>query len=274
LPGPEVEGGITILIIGELINASIKSVRSAVVNKDTRFLQELARKQAARGVDYLDVNTATGRGSRQEAEDMAWAVQVIQEAVDIPLAIDTADPRVLKAGLQVHCGRAMVNSLSADPDRLEPFLELAKEYHCLAAVLPTREQIPAQAEERLTICAELLARLVAGGLAAEDIYFDALVLPLCVNGQNPQIALQTLKGIKKLGAQTIAGLSNVSFGMPRRDLLNCVFLVLARQAGLDAVILNPLENNLLPALKAAEALLGYDEYCTSFLRAYRQGKLD
>ena len=263
----------TILIIGELINASIKSVRSAVLNKDPRFLQELAQKQAARGVDYLDVHMATGRGSQQEAEDMAWAVQVIQEAVGLPLAIDTVDPRVLKAGLQIHRGRALVNSISAELGRLEPFLELAKGFRCQVVALPIREQIPATPEERLVVCAELLEKIVTTGLAREDVYFDPLVLPLSVNINHPQITLETLRAIKKMSAKTLLGLSNVSFGLPRRDLLNATFLVLARQAGLDAAILNPLENNLLAAVKAVEALLGADLHCLNFLRAYRQGKL-
>ncbi|MBE0465947.1 MAG: dihydropteroate synthase [Candidatus Desulforudis sp.] len=262
------------LVIGELLNASIKSVREAVLNRDQDFVKDLAVKQVAQGAHYLDVNAATGKEAVQEAGDMEWLVQTIQAVVDVPLAIDTTDRAVLEAGLKVHRGRALLNSVSAEVGRLEPFLELAAAYRCPVIALPIREGIPESAAGRLKVCSEILERSVAFGLSRDEIYFDALVLPLSVGHTNPSVALETIRAVKQMDGRTVVGLSNVSYGLPRRDLLNRSFVLLALQAGLDAAILNPLDGELMATVLAGQALLGRDEMCMVYLRAYRKGKLD
>lgn len=265
-----------IIIIGELINASVKPVRRAVIERDAVYIRNLACRQEEAGAHYLDVNVSTGRGEDQEAEDMAWAVKEIQEVTGIPLAIDTANPAALQAGLEAHRGEAMINSLSAEKERLQPYLEAAAGYNGPLVALPvTDEGIPATAAERLQVCRSIIDQAARAGVDACRLYFDPLVMPLGVDHQNPGITLDTLRGIKQLpDVKSVMGLSNVSYGMPQRELINRTFLVLAAREGLDAVMLNPLDRGLMAALLAAEALLGLDEYCTGFLRAYRKGLIN
>ncbi len=267
----------SIIIVGELINASIKPVRRAVMERDAGYLQDLARRQAAKGAHYLDVNVSTGRGDEnQEAEDMAWAVETVQAAVDLPIAIDTTSAAALQAGLEAHRGEAMINSVSAEKERLEPFLDIAAGYGGPLAALPVTDSgIPATAEERLDVCRVIVDKAAAAGIDAARLYFDPLVLPLGVDHRNPGITLETLRGIKQIPeVKSIMGLSNVSYGLPKRQLINRAFLVLAAREGLDAVLLNPLDGGMMGSLLAAEALLGRDEMCMQLLRAYRKGLLD
>ncbi len=226
-----------------------------------------------KGADYLDVNVATGQGWHQEVKDMKWIVEEVQHAVDKPLSIDTADYRVMEAGLQVHRGMPFINSVTAEPDRQEAVLELAAKYGGKLVILPVRENIPPNADERFDLCGEIQKHAYKFGIDRDNIYFDALVLPLSVNNKNPQITLETMRLIKGAGWQTALGLSNISYGLPQRRILNRTFLVSAMTLGLDAVFLNPLEQGIMGTISAGKALLGEDEMCMNYLKAYRQGKL-
>lgn len=265
------------LVIGELINATRKQVRRAVLEHDREYIQKLARRQAERGADYIDVNVSTGSGKQdKEAEDMAWAVQAVQEAADRPVAVDTTSPAVLEAGLAVHHGQALINSISAEKERMEPFLALAVKYKApLVALAVSDEGIPEDVEGRLAICEGLVKKLEAGGVKRENIYFDPLVFPLGVDHQNAVVTLEALREIKSRvkGVKTTLGLSNVSHGLPARSLLNRSFLALAMQWGLDSAILDPLDRQLMSTVAAVQALLGHDPYCGGFLKAYRRGDL-
>lgn len=246
----------------------------AVLSHDGNFLKEMARNQAEKEADYLDLNVAVGKGDQQEVSDMDWAIKTVQEAVDIPVAIDTTNKLALEAGLKAHRGNALINSISAEPGRLEPFLELAVTFNSRVIALPVKDKIPDTSKERLSVCEEILRCAVDMGLSVKDVYFDPLVMPLSVDVSHPRVALETLEGIKSLSeAGSVVGLSNISFGLPGRSLLNKTFLVMAMGAGLDAVILNPLEKEIIAMIKATQALLGYDELCMKYIKAFRQGKL-
>ena len=264
-----------ILVIGEKINASRRAVRQALASRDKHYLQDLAKKQADSGADFIDVNVGTGK-PEEEVAHMEWLVGILQEVVDRPLAIDTADPEVLEAGLAKHRGLAMVNSISGEQRRLDFFLPLAEKYHasCIALAVDQRG-IPERAEQRLEVCQLILRRAQERGIGKERIYLDPLVLPPSADPGQGLITLETLKLIKSniAGAKTILGLSNISYGLPKRGLINRVFLSMCLATGLDSVILDPLDQGLLSVLKAAEALLGRDQYCRGYLRAYREGRL-
>lgn len=263
-----------ILIVGELINGTRKAVKEAVINHDREFIQDLARQQAGTGADYIDVNVATGYGDR-EPEDMEWAVKLIQKTVDLPLAIDSTNREAMEAGLKT-CTKdtPLLNSVSAEPGRLEPFLDLAAKYKTPVVALPIKDSgIPPSAEKRLEVCKLIAEEAAKRNIAPENIYFDPLVLPLGVDSSNPSITMDTIRKIKSEipGAKTLVGLSNVSYGLPNRKLLNQIFLALCAQAGLDAALLNPTDRSTMAVLKAAEALLGKDDMCINYLKAYRQG---
>lgn len=250
-------------------------MREAVLNHDRPVIQELAASQAQAGADYLDVNVAAGLGDvQQEAADMKWAVGVIREVTDKPLAIDTTDPTVLEQGLEAAGPRAVVNSISLESNRAEPFLKLAARYAALAIVLPVSDAgVPQEPEERLANCRELLAAAQRAGIDAGRLYFDPLVLPLSVNPAYGRAALEALAGIRRQGWQTTLGLSNISYGLPARKVLNRAFLAMAAGAGLDSVILDPLDRELRAGLVASLTLAGEDPMCAGYLRAYRRGEL-
>jgi len=249
-------------------------VGKALLNHDENFFKDLAARQVASGAHYIDVSVASGKADKnQEIKNMEWAVKTIQEEVDKPLAIDTTDPDILKAGLKNHKGQAMINSISYESlDRLTAFLELAKEYQAKLVALPTTDKgIPPTAEERVDVCMYIIGEARKYGIDMEDIYFDPLVLPISVDVNNSVTALDTLKKIKSLSprTRTTLGLSNVSFGMPNRDVLNKSFLLLALKY-LDSAILNPLDEGMMSFLTAGGALLGDEKMRADYLRAFRK----
>jgi len=263
------------LVIGELINASGKKVKNAIINRDSDFIAGLAKKQEDAGADYIDVNVATGSGDQAgEVDDMKWAVNVIKEAVDKPMAIDTTDYNSLEAGLEC-CGEGtFINSVSAEGERLDSFLELAKKYSSPVVALPIREGIPETVEGRLEVCKEIINRADTLGVQRESLYFDPLALPVSVDSNNARITLDTLKKIKEYnGVKSTIGLSNISYGLPQRELINSSFLLFAMQLGLDSAIMNPMAKGAMAAVKSGNVLLGKDYMCAGYLKAYRAGIL-
>ncbi|RJQ65335.1 MAG: methyltetrahydrofolate cobalamin methyltransferase [Desulfobacteraceae bacterium] len=265
-------------IIGEKINTTRKAVEAAVRQRDAAFIQDLARRQAEAGAAYLDINSGLPLDPREEAADFEWLVPLIQSVADVPLCLDTAHPQVIEAGLRLHKGRAMINSVNGDPAVLESILPLAGRYQCKVIALTTsrEKKIPANSAERLEIAKAIAHRAGEYGVPLEDIYFDPLVLSLATDQRNALVFLETLKAIKLAlpGAKTVSGLSNISFGLPKRKLLNQAFLVLAGNAGMDAAIADPTDKALMAMVTATEALANKDEYCARYLQAFREGRLD
>lgn len=261
-------------IIGELINCTRKRVGAAAQNRDAEFIREVARSQANAGADMLDVN---GGIAGQEAECLAWLVGVVQEAVETPLCLDSSDPQALEKALPLCKQRPMINSITDEPARFHAVLPLLKEFRpkvvalCMSAAGP-----PSGVEDRVATACRLVDRLTAEGMALDDIYLDPCVLPASTGPEHGKAILEAVDQIKAQypGAHISAGVSNVSYGLPLRKLLNEVFLVLLMGRGLDAAIVDPCDQQLMMNLRAAEALLGRDEYCVNYLRAYREGKME
>ena len=265
-------------IIGEKINTTRKSVEKALRERDHDFIQDLARTQAEAGATYLDVNSGLALYPEEEAEHFSWLVQVIQEAVDLPICIDSAHASVIETALKLHKGRAMINSVTGDPDKLAAILPLAKQYDCKVIALTSSKAagIPSTSAERLKIAEVIADEAQKHGLPLEDIYFDPLVLTVATDQRSTVLFLETLREIKSsLGeAKTISGLSNISFGLPKRKLLNHAFLVLAVGCGMDAAILDPTDKAIMALVQATETLMGKDLYCTRYLKAFREGRLE
>ena len=268
------------LIIGENINASSKRVAEAIRTHNSSFLQELALAQVA--TDYLDVNVGGGKGSTKlEIEDMKWLIHIISEVTDKPIVVDSANPEVIKAGLeQYYCERneaisvAMVNSVNAEKARLEVIGPLVAEYQVDVIALAMDDNgIPSRVEERIGACGRILEGLSCYNIPTEKIYFDPLVLPIGVDTTQGQVTLRTLEQIKTRypKAKTVVGLSNISFGLPQRPIINDAFLLMLMQAGLDSVIVNPLHSSTIGSIKLGEMLLGKDAHCKEYLKAYRRG---
>lgn len=268
---------IPILIIGEKINATIEETAAIVTKRDKNALADLARMQVEAGANFIDVNVGDGKlDSLHEQENMAWAVEVVENAVDIPLVIDSADPKVIKAGVSaVHKKPPIINSVSGSDNALESVLKLAKETDCQVVALAMDENgIPGKAEDRVKICRKIVFAAEKANLPFAKLIFDPLVLPIAVQPQAARIALRTLQQIKELAttASTVMGVSNVSFGLPRRGFINQAFLSLAALAGLDYAILDPLDRGLMHSLRATEAVLGKDKHCRKYISAIRNEK--
>jgi cobalamin-dependent methionine synthase I len=263
------------IIIGEKINASLPGVGAMIKKRDVAALLELAKAQSAAGVGFIDVNVATDTGSRDdELRTVKWAVENIQEHIDTPLCIDSADPAVLEAGLEVRHGRAtLINSVKADKELLAKVVPLAHHYKSLLVGLAMDKiGIPETVEKRLKACEEITDACQSHKVPVESVYFDPLVLPVSSDVKQGVVTLNTLSEIKKRfpGANTVMGLSNVSYGLPKRPRLNRAFLHMAIYAGLDAAIMDPLNDDLMLAVRTGEALTGKDRFCRRYMRVFRK----
>jgi cobalamin-dependent methionine synthase I len=265
-------------IIGEKINTTRKDVEKAVREKDSAFIQDLARIQAEAGATYLDVNSGLALYPEKEAEDFAWLVPLIQKAVDLPLCIDSGRSQPIEAALKLHKGKAMINSVNGDPAKMEEIFPLVKEYRSKVIALTSNKEggIPVTSNERLKIAQTIATEAQKYKIPLGDIYFDPLVLTLSTEHRNGLLFLETLRGIKEgLGeAKTVSGLSNISFGLPKRKILNQAFLLLALGCGMDAAILDPTDKALMAMIRAGEALMGKDPFCAQYISAFREGRLD
>ena len=262
------------IIVGELINTSRRAVGEAVRRRDADFIRDLAKRQAAAGADYIDVNAGTLVG--EEPEALTWLVRTVQEAVDKPCCVDSADPIAVDAALAAHRGRAMINSVTLEKDRFERMAPLAPKHGArIVALCMDDRGIPVDARYRFEVANQLVEGLTTAGVDRDDIFLDPLVQPISTGTDNGLVVLDTIRAIRDqlTGVHVICGLSNVSYGLPERRLLNTAFLVLATAAGLDAAILNPLDGEQMAFLTAARALLGQDRFCRGYLTAHRQGRL-
>lgn len=261
-------------LIGELINCTRKRIGAAVQSGDSGFVKETAVKQANAGAAMLDVN---GGIAGREVEYLTWLVNVVQEVVDLPLCLDSSDSEALRAALPLCKKRPMINSITDEPARFQTVLPLLKEYGPKVIALCMSESgTPAGVDDRVNTACRLVDRLTAEGIALDDIYVDPCVLPVSTGPEHGKSVAEALGRIteKYPGVHTSVGLSNVSFGLPLRKLLNETFIVLLMARGLDAAIVDPCDRQLMANIAAAEALLGRDEYCVEYLRAFREGKLE
>lgn len=261
------------LVVGELINSTIKRVRDAIDRQDRDFIIQITGKQLEAGADYIDVNAAT---TSSEVENLEWLVKVIQGEFDAPLCLDSTNPEALHRALKQHQGKALVNSVSLETGRMENILPLVKEYDAaVVALCMSDEGIPATAEKRLEMAEKSAEVIQSFDLGMENVYFDPLVIPVSVDHRAGAVFLDALEAITAAfpDAGTICGLSNISHGLPVPRLINETFLVLALGKGLKGAIINPLDEFMMSLIKTGELLTGRDEYCKKFLRAYRQGKI-
>jgi len=259
------------LIIGELINCTRKKVGEAAQSRDAEFFRDLACKQASAGAHVLDVN---GGLPDQEVEVLSWLVDVVQGVVDIPLCLDSADPEALVKALPRCKQRPIVNSISDEAARWAMLPVLKEHRPKVIALCLSESGLPSGVDDRVATASRLVDRLTAEGFALEDIYVDACVMPVAT-GPHSKNVLAAVGQIaaKYPGVHLSAGVSNVSFGLPVRKLLNETFLTLLMAHGLDAAIVDPCDQQLMMNVSAAEVLLGRDAYCKGYVRAYREGKL-
>lgn len=262
------------IIIGERLNSTRKAVAEAVEKGDAGYVQDVAMSQVEAGADMLDVNAGTFLGS--EPEKLAWLVETVQAAVTVPLSLDSANAEAITGALEVHRGRALLNSVSAERSRLESLAPVIRKYKPLIIALCMDEGgLPDTADRTVQIAEKVIAQLAGLGVGQEAIFLDPLIRPVSTDGSFGILGVRSTAKLKERfpAARTICGLSNVSFGLPRRRLLNRSYLPMLTAAGLDAVIADTLDRNLMAALRASLALTGVDEHCGYYIETYRKGLL-
>ena len=261
------------LIVGEEINTSRKSIEEAVRKRDAASIAKVAREQADAGAHYIDVNAGTFLD--QEVDCLCWLVETIQNEVALPLCLDSPNPKALYEAMKRHKGEPMINSISLEEGRFQAILPIITSQPChIVALCIAKTAIPTTVEERVQVGSELIEKLTDEGIPLEKIYVDPLVQPVSVN---TSMGIATLGAINKImndfpGVNTICGLSNISFGLPERRLINRNFLALCMSYGLSAVILDPTDQQLMATLITVEMLLSRDEYCGNFIDAYQNGR--
>jgi len=252
-----------------------KKTAAAIAARDAAFIQDLARRQVEAGADYLDVNAGTGSGN--ESDDLAWLVETVQSVVDAPLCLDSANPIALKSGMEcVKKQIPMVNSISGESSRLEGILPLVAQQGCpVIALLLDDGGIPADVESRLVIGRRILERTRQAGVPDNRVYIDPLAMAISTKTEGAVVAIETMRRLRDEYPEVkfSIGLSNISFGLPARTLVNQAFLAQLLASGLDAAIINPLEQGLINMLYATELILGRDRFCRSYTTAFRKGNI-
>jgi 5-methyltetrahydrofolate corrinoid/iron sulfur protein methyltransferase len=263
-----------VLIIGERINSTRKFIREAVLRKDAEFIKTEANRQLQAGAHMLDVN---GGVPGQETELLSWLVNVVQDACDAPLCLDSADPEALQKALPLCKRPPMINSITDEPARFRALLPVIKEHRTKVVALCIAESGPPSGlEDRVDIASRLVDRLTGEGIALADIYVDPCVFPIGTGSRNGLNVLEAVTRIRTRdpGVHTSCGVSNVSFGLPVRKLLNEVFLIMLMSRGMDAAIIDPCDEGVIARLTAAETLRGQDADCMAYIKAYRKGILE
>jgi 5-methyltetrahydrofolate--homocysteine methyltransferase len=263
------------LIIAERINASRKQIAQAISSGDRAFIQGEAKAQTQAGADYIDVNAGTFVG--EEADKLKWIVEAVQEVTDLPLSIDSPDPEVITAVMPLLKKTPLINSITLEPSRIEGVLPLIVAHKTKVIALCQSEQGSAEtAELKVALAGQLVEKLTKADVPLNDIYIDPLVFPLSTNPQSANATLDAIGEIMKTfpGAHTICGLTNVSYGLPARKLVNRAFLAAAITKGLDSAIIDPTDRLLYAMMKAVTLVVGKDNFCMDYIRAFREGRLE
>ena len=261
------------VFVGERINPTARKKLAEDIREGRMHLVlDEARSQVEAGAPVLDVNM--GVPGIDEPLAMKRAVMQIQAAIDVPVAIDSANPAAVEAGLKSFAGKALINSVNGEEKSLHAILPLARRYGAAVLGLTLDERgIPATAAERVSIARRIVQAAEEYGIAREDVYIDCLVQT--ASAQQSQV-METLKGVQQvkqeLGVKTMLGVSNVSHGLPAREILNSTFLAMAIGFGLDLPIINPFDRRMREALNAAAVLINQDEYCGRYIQEFRNYK--
>jgi 5-methyltetrahydrofolate--homocysteine methyltransferase len=256
-------------IIGERINPTGKKLfKEALRNNDIDYILKEAISQVESGADILDVNV--GLPEIDEEETMKKVIKEIQSIIDTPLQIDSNNPKVIEKGLRVYNGKPIVNSVNGEDKVLDNVLPLIKKYGAAVVGLTLDDKgIPKKAEERLKVAEKIVNKALEYGIKREDIFIDCLVLTASAQQEDIGKTLKAVALVKeKLKVKTILGVSNISFGLPNRELINKTFLAMSLQSGLDLPILNPNNKEMINIINAFKVLNNQDRGATNYIDIY------
>ncbi len=260
------------VLIGERINpggGSRKKLTRALVDRDAEYIQAEALTQVEAGADILDINIQAADVT-DEPETLAWAIETVADVVEVPFSIDTNNPEALKVALESAPGRPMVNSVNGEASSLDQVLPLVAEHHCVVIGLAMDESgIPDAARGRFEAAQRLVRRAEAYGIEPQDFLIDTLTLTVGADHTAAWTALEAMELVaQELGMNLTAGASNVSFGLPRRGMINAAYLPMAIAKGLNSAIVDSAKVRSL--IRAADLLAGRDEHAARYLSDFRQ----
>ncbi len=260
------------IIIGEKINGSIPIVAKAIAERDSEFIKERARIQAAANATFIDCCASVPEA--EEVETLKWMIDCIQEVTDLPISVDSPSPAVL-AEVFSYCKRpGLINSVSMEGDKIDNIFPLIADTEWNVIALCSDDTgIPKTAEDRLRVFNNIMAKAKEYGIKPSRIYIDPLVEMLCTSEDGIAMNVEVISTVRKQypDIHIVAAVSNISFNLPMRKYVNLGFTVLAMNAGLDSGILDPTNRDMLGLIYATEALLGQDDYCMEYIGAYRDG---
>ncbi|MBF7095673.1 dihydropteroate synthase [Alkalibacter mobilis] len=262
------------IFIGEKINGTRSIIKDAIIERNSEYIKSIAVSQAESGADYIDINAGTDPD--RETEDLLWLIDMVQSVVDTPICIDSSTPGAIKEAIKKVNKTPMINSINGDPKRLEDFLPFIKEKNCSVIALALDESksgMPKTVEERLTVLESIFKATRKIGIDDDKIYIDPLIMSVATDQSAGIVAFDCIRQIHEAypKAHITGGLSNISFGLPNRALINRTFLTLAVAAGMDSAVVNPSNTALIESLYATELLLGRDKFCRKYTVASKNG---
>lgn len=268
-----VEFGKGPVVVGERINPTgKKKLQQALRDHDTGYVLREALSQEEAGAHILDVNV--GLPGLNEAEVLTEMVEAIQSVTGLPLQLDTSDPIAMEQALRRYNGKPLINSVNGKKESLDEILPLVQKYGGgLVCLTLDEDGIPDTAEGRVEIARRMIEAAESYGIPRRELLVDALTLPVSAGETNGLVTLETVRRLKReLGVKTALGVSNVSFGLPRRDLINTSFFTLALEAGLDGAIINPNSEEMMGAYRAFRAICGFDPQSKDYIESFRDQK--
>lgn len=259
------------IIIGEKINGSIPSVGKAIAERDGEWIRDLAKKQADAGADFIDCCASV---DVNETETLAWMIGLIQSVTDTPVSVDSPSAQVLVEAMKACDRPGLINSVSGEGNKIDTvFPVIADTPWQVMALLCDDTGIPKTAADRIRVLDHVMAKAKEYGIAPSRIHIDPLVEMLCASEDGISVLLEVMAYAKEHypGVHLSGAISNISYNLPYRKIVNLAFAVMCVAAGMSSAVLDPLNRDLRGAIYAAEALNGDDFYCMEYISAYRKG---
>jgi len=259
------------IIIGEKVNGSIPSVAKAIAERDEDWIRHLAKIQTEAGADFIDVCASV---KDNEVETLHWLIDLVQEVTDTPICVDSPNPASCVAAMKFCKRPGLINSVSMEGNKVDVVFPAIAGTKWQVIGLLCAKGIPSSAEERLNVFDQLMAKAKEYDIAPSRIHIDPLVEMLCTSEDGISMVTEVIRAVKEKypDIHVTGAVSNISYNLPVRKLLNQAFLVLAMNAGMDSGVMDPTNRDMMGMMYATEAMLGNDEYCMEYIGAYRAGK--
>ena len=262
-------------VIGERINTSRKFVQAAVAERDAEYIINDVKKQQEAGANFIDVTAGARIG--HETEDMKWLLDTIQPIATVPLTLDSPDPAVLEMAFAMVEKTPMINSISLEKERFEAMMPFLKGKECKVIALCMDDNgMPGSADDIVARAITLVEELNKIGIPTNAIYIDPLVQPISTDSNKGMMVLDAVRAIKAKYPEVhiTGGLSNISYGLPQRHIINRTFVALMMDAGMDSAIIDPLDAKIMATIKTADMLIGNDQFCGNYLKGVRSGAIE